>query len=109
MEAVGLTCTTAILGLLTATGYLFAGREHRLPAILALEAADGLGRLLVDEELGTLHANTAKHLEQHIVELDVVHGAGEGEVTKVSGAIMIVLAARAAQLTVLENTHSRVR
>ncbi len=59
----GLTRTTTVLCLLTATCHLLTGREYRLPAILALETADGLGGLLVDEELGTLHADTTQHLE----------------------------------------------
>ncbi len=59
----GLTRTTTVLCLLTAAGHLLTGREYRLPAILALEAADGLGGLLVDEELGALHADATQHLE----------------------------------------------
>lgn len=65
--------------------------------------------LLINEQFATLEANTAENLHQKLEELGVVHRSREYEMPKVTWAAVIILTARAADLTILQNTHTRVK
>ena len=65
--------------------------------------------LLIDKQFAALEANTTENLHQEFEELGIVHGSREHEMSKVTWATVIVLTARAADLTVLQNTHTGVK
>lgn len=106
--AVGLAGTATVFGLLTAPGYLLTRIQDGLPSVFPLGAAHVLRGLLVDEELTALDADTAKHLQNHFVELDVIHWTGQLVVPEMAGALMVVETAGAAQFPILQHTHARI-
>ncbi len=99
--AMRLARTAAILCLLTAPGHLLTGAQHSLPAVLTLGAPQGLGEFFVDQQLAALDTDASQDLQDHLVKLDVIDGAGQLVVAEVAGAAVIREATRAAELAVL--------
>jgi hypothetical protein len=105
---VWLTGTAAILHLLTATGHLLTRRQNSFPAILPLHAPQTFRRILIDQKLSALDAHTAKHLQNHLEELDVIDWAGQRKMAEVTRASMIIESTRAAEFSILQNTHAGI-
>jgi len=64
--------------------------------------------LLVDEQLAAANADATQDIENCRVELVEIDGAGETVVTEVAGASVVGLAAGAACLAIVQNTHAGV-
>ena len=106
--AVGLARTATILRVLTATGYVLARIEHRLPAVLPLEATNGLCSVLANKNLRALNTNTAEYLEQILECVNVIDGALKSVMAEVARAVMVVKSTGAAELSVFQNAHARI-
>jgi hypothetical protein len=103
-----LTGTATILDLLAATGHLLTRRKNSLPAILSFHAPQTFRRILVNQKLAALDTHTAKHLQNHLEELDVIDGAGKRKMAEVTRAPMIIESTRAAEFSIFQNTHAGI-
>ena len=103
-----LTCTAAVLNLLTAARDLLTGGENGLPAIFALRPSEALCGLLVDEKLAALDTDTTEDFHHHLEELDVVNGTGHLEMTEMAGTAVIIETTGATEFAVLQYTHARI-
>lgn len=65
--------------------------------------------LLVDEQLATADTDTTQDIENRGVELVEIDGTGKAVVAEVAGASVVGLAAGAARLSIVQNTHSGVK
>ena len=65
--------------------------------------------VLVNTKFGATNTDTLENVHDHAVKLNVVYGAGQTIMTKVTGARVIRLAARAACFSIFEHTHARIK
>ena len=105
----GLLCTATVLGLLATAANFLGGGENVAPAGLALALQEMLAELLVNEELGAADADAGENVLDEGEELDVVDGASETEVAEMSRTLVIGLPTAATLLTILYDTHARVK
>ena len=68
-----------------------------------------LVRIWVHEQLGTAKAHALEHVFHNRKELDVEHGLGQDNVTKVSRAKGILLLTSHTDRIVLDDTHPRIK
>jgi hypothetical protein len=105
----GLLCAATVLGLLATAANFLGGGENVAPAGLALALQEMLAELLVNEELGASDADAGENVLDEGEELDVVDGASETEVAKMSRTLVIGLPTAATLLAILYDTHARVK
>jgi hypothetical protein len=65
--------------------------------------------LLINEEFATFKTDATKNFHKSLEELGVVHGTGKIEMSKMTRAIMVILTAGTANLTILQNTHTWIK
>jgi hypothetical protein len=68
-----------------------------------------LMQALINTELGATNANALKDVHDHGMKLNVIDGTSQTIVSEVTGAAMIALTAGAADFSIFENTHARVK
>ena len=64
---------------------------------------------LVDQQFAALEANTAQHLHYEFEELGVVYRARKGKVSKVAGALVIVLTTTATYFAIFQYAHTGIK
>lgn len=107
--AVGLARTATVLRLLATAADIGRLGQDRLPARLATTALNITVQILVDEQLRAAHTDTLQNIQDLGEELDEIDRAGELEVAKVTRARVIRLTTAAASLSVVQNTHTRIK
>jgi hypothetical protein len=65
--------------------------------------------LLVYKKFTATNTNTFKSIKNHWKELDEINGASEAKVAKMAGTAVIRLTTASTRLSIIKNTHSRVK
>jgi hypothetical protein len=94
---------------LATAGDIATKGEDSAPARLTTPLENILVQLFVNEQLATANADTVEHIENIGEELEEVDGPRELEVAKVARTAVIGLPTAAARLTIIQNTHTRVK
>jgi len=66
-------------------------------------------QLLINAELGTTDTDAFENVHNHSMELDVIDGAGQTVMAKVTGATMIGLTTRTTHLSIVQYAHARIK
>jgi len=103
-------CTAPGVAVVTATTNLGTHLGEQFPLLLARvllvhDALDFLG-IGVNQKLGTTEAHTPEEFLDNVEELDVEHGFGENDVTKMSWAKSVFLMTRLAEFVVIQDAHT---
>jgi hypothetical protein len=70
---------------------------------------DSLVVIFVQEKLGAANANAVENIKNIGKELEIVDRTSQSVVTKMAGAVVVRLSTRPTRLSILQNTHSRVK
>jgi hypothetical protein len=66
-------------------------------------------KLRVNEELTATNTDTTQNIQNEREELNIIDRARKTEMAEVTGALMVCLTTAAASLSIVQNTHSRIK
>jgi hypothetical protein len=83
--------------------------QHCAPPHLTAATHNILVQCLVDQQLAAAHTRALQNINDFGEELDGIHRARELEMAEMARAGVIRLAATPARLSIVQNTHTRIK